>query len=152
MPAVREQILDALVDALALIGTTSSYSATQPPHVTRAKHPSVSLPGMPFIYVGGVRETYNRVAEVSTSNIYDKTLEVEIEYHFESQNMDQDASRAVRDVEYALRDWLLGGAAWDIELQENVVAFSTESEPVVMVSFRLDCHYRVLDTDPDNKV
>src|SRR3990167_1153263 len=117
----REAILDGLVTALRAIGTTGSYSATKTPTVVRARHSLQASPQLPFIYVGATGEDYGdgRHGNFGAAAKYAKTLHVQIDYWFESDVLDQDVSRAVHDVEYALREWTIGATATDSHALSN---------------------------------
>ena len=150
--SVREAALDEVVRLMRLIGSSASYSATVQPTVSRVRHPNTGLPQMPFIYVGGAGEDYERIGSIGAAVTDAKTLHVEVLYVFASANMDQDVSRAVHDVEYAIRDWNLGGASSDVEIQNYAVDAITDAEPVVVVTFQIDVRYRTDDNAPATRV
>lgn len=150
--SVREAILDQMVESLRAIGSSYEYSSTQKPMVARTRHPTVTLPSLPFIYVGAVSEDYERVGSIGAAGTYDRTLHVEVMYAFTAPNMDEEASRVVHDVEFALRDWTLAGTTSDLEIVSNEVDAQQMSEPVATVTFQVDVRYRTDDNAPATRV
>lgn len=148
----REAILDALVTNLRVIGTTGAYSATVRPTVTRTKHPLATLPQHPIIIVGADSEEMTRDAQAGAVGTYDRFLKCVVQYAFISPNLDEDASRAIHDVELALRDWTVTNTAWDLEFQGYTVGAGTIAEPEVVVTFEIEIHYRTDDNAPATRV
>lgn len=150
--SAREAILDQLVANLRTIGSSGSYSATVIPTVTRTRHPAVALPELPFIYLGCEAEDYERTGQIGAAGTYDRVMHVAIQYVFTSPNLDEDASRAVHDVEYALRDWRVGSTASDLEFKSYAVGAQDIQAPNVLVTFLVDIHYRTDDNAPGTRV
>lgn len=150
----REAIMDALVTALRTIGTTGSFSATVTPTVMRARHPALTVPQYPFIYVGAEREDYGdgRHGNFGAAAKYLKTLGVGIAYWFIAGDMDQAVSAAVHDVEYALREWTIGGAATDLQILSNEAFVSDTDEPLCGVRFEVQVAYGISDQSPSTRI
>jgi len=148
----REALLDQLVRNLRVIGTTGAYSATVCPTVTRTVHPLKALPQHPFIMVGASEEDYVHDSQIGAAGTYSRTMHCTVQYAFMSPDMDQDASRAIHDVEYALRDWTVTATATSLSIQRVEVGIGSLSEPEVVVTFEIDILYRTDDNAPATRV
>lgn len=152
----RETALAAVKTALEVIGSDRSrYHATRVPTVYRDERNAESL-ASGTIYFSGQEETIDR-QQYAAVGAYLKTLTISgvyIEDYPSDDSSDEYRAKMAADIEYALREWTLGGACSQLDVTGNATLAldASDTSPQVGIEFTLVLQYRTRRDDPATKV
>jgi len=151
----RHTALAAVQAALETIGTGARFYATRVPTVYRDERNAESLPSG-TIYFSGQEETLER-QQWAAVGAYLKTLTIAgvyVEDYPSDESSDEYRAKMAADIEYALRDWTLGGACSQLDVTGNATLGldAADTSPQVGIEFTLVLQYRTRRDDPATKV
>jgi len=141
---------------LLAIGTSAAFNSATVPKVYRTAQDEYNAEAYPWCMVAGAGEVYER-SKTRPFAEYHKTLTLGIEYRDQyptTYSEDAWCARMVADVEYALRDWTLGGEGgeMDIKSNERIETDKSDGDRVIAVLFVVDVTYRIARNDPATRV
>lgn len=138
------------------IGTSAAFNSATVPKVYRTAQDAYNAEAYPWCFVAGAAEEYER-SKTRPFAEYHKTVTLDIEYRDQyptTYSEDAWCARMVADVEYALRDWTLGGECGEMDIVSNARSETDNSDGdrVVAVSFVVKATYRIARNDPATRV